>query len=76
MPQFQLREEEGGRWEGGFLQTRGERKKKLEFSPATDLRDSCKLVLNSTFIPTETLQQVQQEVRKNFKALLHIRELS
>lgn len=51
-------------------------KKKLEFSPATDLRDSCKLVLNSTFIPIKTLQQAQQEVRKNFKALLHFRELS
>lgn len=79
MPQFQLREEQGGRWEGGFLQTRaftGERKKRLEFSPATDLRASCKLVLNCTFIPIETLQQVQEEVRKDFKALLHFRKLS
>lgn len=77
MPQFQLREEQGGKWEipANTCFYWGE-KKRLKFSPATDLRDSCKLVLNSTFIPIETLQQVQEEVRKDFKELLHFRKLS
>lgn len=68
----------GGRWEG-FLQTcafTGERRKGSSLPLLQDLRDSCKLVLNSTFIPIETLQQVQEQVRKDFKDVLHFRKLS
>lgn len=40
----------------------------LKLSSATELRESSRPALSSTFIPIETPQKAQEEVRKDFKS--------